>query len=110
MPWPIRKAVLAGLCHAEIADLGNEPMASLQCLDNIGFPLLLKPHLVGGSYPTLAAIAAQMNRCCELCPAELTMFRVGDLVLDCLMPQMMSQYVTRCILCHTMSFCQVRLA
>ena len=57
MPWPIRKAVLAGLCHAEIADLGNEPMASLQCLDNIGFPLLLKPHLVGGLYATLAAVA-----------------------------------------------------
>ena len=31
-------------------------------------------------YETLAAVAAQMNRCCELCPAELTMFRVSDLV------------------------------
>ena len=55
-------------------------MASLQCLDSIGFPLLLKPHLVGGSYATLAAVATRMNRCCELCPAELTMFRVSDLV------------------------------
>ena len=57
-----------------------EPMAFLQCLDSIGFPLLLKSHFVGGSYATLAAVAAQMNRCCELCPAELTMFRVSDLV------------------------------
>ena len=32
-------------------------MASLQCLDSIGFPLLLKPHLVGGLYATLAAVA-----------------------------------------------------
>ena len=55
-------------------------MSSLQCLDSIGFALLLKPHFVGGSYATLAAVAAQMNRCCELCPAELTMFRVSDLV------------------------------
>ena len=55
-------------------------MASLQSLYSIGFPLLLKSHFVGGSYATLAAVAAQMNRCCELCPAELTMFRVSDLV------------------------------
>ena len=55
-------------------------MASLQSLYSIGFPLLLKLQLVGGSYATLAAVAAQMNRCCELCPAELTMFRVSDLV------------------------------
>ena len=48
--------------------LGHEPMASLQS------------HLEGGSYATLAAVAAQMNRRCELCPAELTMFRVSDLV------------------------------
>ena len=55
-------------------------MASLQCLDSIGFLLLLKSHLVGGSYATLAAVATRMNRCCELCPTELTMFRVSDLV------------------------------
>ena len=55
-------------------------MASLQSLYSIGFPLLLKPQLVGGSYATLAAVATRMNRCCELGPAELTMFRVSNLV------------------------------
>ena len=82
MGWIHSEVIVTNLLHTqcELPLFGHEPMACLQCLDSIGFPLLLKPHLVGGSYATLAAVAAQMNRCCELCPAELTMFCVSDLV------------------------------
>lgn len=72
-------------------------MASFQCLDGIGFPVLLHPRLVGGLYAALAAVATRMRRCCELRPAELTMLCVSDLVhtffFVCLVKLNMSHHV-----------------